>query len=830
MFDFKKYNSDRIFTPYTPDITGIGKQIEALKLPQVNTRVTQGLSNVSKLGLGIQGINTLASTFNEAKGLRDTSGIQAAIDNQSKPYVGADNKSLLDSWYGYNDLQRITQNDVHNSTAVLGASIKGAASGAALGSAFGPLGSVIGGGVGLLSGIVGGIFGSESAKKKQRELEQQRKLANQRANNRFVNQATLIDEANDAAALDTFYAEGGYLPSNRLKEYIKSKEHFVPYAYDDRGGPKRKWDANNKVAHNSIATIGYGFTDPALIAKGTITREEADKQLEVELNKRIAEVSKLPNFSKLAQHEKDALMALNYAIGYGNVKKQSVLMSALRTGDSTNVANALRGITLGLKDNRVKNGLAKAYQSYADIFEKGDYTNPYGGVGGGKLNIPSKSIPKEGITAEQLLNPTKPIDLPLPKMELTPEEKAEKAPIDFNIQMNSLKKINSSLDSSLYRDHKYAYGGPIEINTGGTHEENPNGGVVIGVGKDGSLHKAEEGEVKYNDYIFSNRMKPYNKEQLKKFGIKASDKDTIADIFKKLSKNANERPNSSLEKKTLDNNAQKLINLSEELKADRETMKAILGSKSNTTEYADGGFTTLAKLSPLLLSGANVLTDTLGLTNKADYSYADAINNLANKYTPVTPNALSGKLNYTPIDTQLAEAKLNAQANSITTDITRASSGNPQALMSGLLSHGYNSQTALGKTIADLSDANMRNRMATIQHNNAIDQYNNQQVLAANSQNLQQRQYLNNLALQSLQARQQELNNTEQAKSANLNALAANLGAYGREEAARAMANRIYPYAVNRDGSIDYKAAASRLDPNKIKEILSIFGSIKKKK
>jgi hypothetical protein len=46
----------------------------------------------------------------------------------------------------------------------------------------------------------------------------------------------------------------------------------------------------------------------------------------------------------------------------------------------------------------------------------------------------------------------------------------------------------------------------IPIENGGTHEENPYGGVPMGIGTNGKMNTVEEGEVKFGDYVFSNRL------------------------------------------------------------------------------------------------------------------------------------------------------------------------------------------------------------------------------------------------------------------------------------------------------------------------------------
>lgn len=49
--------------------------------------------------------------------------------------------------------------------------------------------------------------------------------------------------------------------------------------------------------------------------------------------------------------------------------------------------------------------------------------------------------------------------------------------------------------------------GLIYVDKGGTHEENPYGGVKMGVAADGQPDLVEEDEVIYNDYVYSNRLR-----------------------------------------------------------------------------------------------------------------------------------------------------------------------------------------------------------------------------------------------------------------------------------------------------------------------------------
>lgn len=91
------------------------------------------------------------------------------------------------------------------------------------------------------------------------------------------------------------------------------------------------------------------------------------------------------------------------------------------------------------------------------------------------------------------------------------------------------------------------------INNGGTHEQNPLGGVPQGVDPQGTPNLVEEGEVKTNNnYVFSNRNKP-TAELLKEVGLPHNLKTlTFADIAKLISKESSERPNDPISKKGLE--------------------------------------------------------------------------------------------------------------------------------------------------------------------------------------------------------------------------------------------------------------------------------------
>lgn len=84
--------------------------------------------------------------------------------------------------------------------------------------------------------------------------------------------------------------------------------------------------------------------------------------------------------------------------------------------------------------------------------------------------------------------------------------------------------------------------GLIIIGNGGTHEENPMEGVQMGMDAQGIPNLVEEGEVIFNDYVFSDRMK-VPKAIRSKYKLREKKGITFADIAKRISKESEERPN-----------------------------------------------------------------------------------------------------------------------------------------------------------------------------------------------------------------------------------------------------------------------------------------------
>ena len=129
--------------------------------------------------------------------------------------------------------------------------------------------------------------------------------------------------------------------------------------------------------------------------------------------------------------------------------------------------------------------------------------------------------------------------------------------------------------------------GITTIGNGGTHEENPYEGVQMGVDNQGIPNLVEEGEVIWNDYVFSNRLKP-NKDMKKKNKYKGT---TFSNIAKNLQKESEERPNDPISNRGLNASMERLASLQESIrakKADREARRYAKGGKLGTLYAGEG--------------------------------------------------------------------------------------------------------------------------------------------------------------------------------------------------------------------------------------------------
>lgn len=403
---------------------------------------------------------------------------------------------------------------------------------------------------------------------------------------------------------------------------------------------------------------------------------------------------------------------------------------------------------------------------------------------------------------------------------------------DYSTAM--IKKANFARNASKW---KHAFGGNLYTNganwdngivvigNGNTHEENPMEGVQIGVDPNGIPNLVEEGEVIWNNYVFSNRLKvPKDIKSKYKLGI---NKDTtFAEAAKRIQKESEERPNDPISKRGLE---EAMVNLSVEQEMVRQRKQSNKPSSKNKyeiggpysteevsieglpysmtmyglPEFKDPGIEK-PTLSPIevytkpstpnerdnWLRYAPVIGNAIevaqNLLSKPDYSRADKIQQEAEaltNYSPIEINPIGNYLQYNPFDTNFYINKLNAEANATRRTIMNSSS---PARNAALLAADYNAQSKLGDLARQAEEYNLSQRQAVEQFNRATNQANAEMGLKAAMAN-------NEMALKSGAQRLSGIANAMAMKEAidanrsksldtNLSNLFTSLGSIGKEK------------------------------------------------
>ena len=320
------------------------------------------------------------------------------------------------------------------------------------------------------------------------------------------------------------------------------------------------------------------------------------------------------------------------------------------------------------------------------------------------------------------------------------------------------------------------------INNGGTHEQNPFEGVPMGVAPDGQPNLVEEGEVLYNDYVFSNRLHPTDKELKESNLSKKYRGHTFALIAEDMSKESAERPNDPISKRGLEASLGKLASLQEEQrmkkgKTGTQQMMAFGGRKFAGTKD------TYSRYAPAVGSAIGAVQSVF---QKPDYTNSDLIFDVVNNLSrnKVSPTLLSDYLSYKPIDRNYYLNQLKGQAGATRRAIMNSGLSSGQR-MAGLLAADYNTQQGIADALfkADMYNEQLKQNIA--QFNRGTSQYNSGALMQAAAQNAQLAQARDNMRLSgtTTAANMRELADTALAtsRSANLTNFFDNLGAIGKE-------------------------------------------------
>lgn len=203
--------------------------------------------------------------------------------------------------------------------------------------------------------------------------------------------------------------------------------------------------------------------------------------------------------------------------------------------------------------------------------------------------------------------------------------------------------------------------GLIMIGNGGTHEENPMEGVQMGMDAQGIPNLVEEGEVIFNDYVFSDRMNVPNSMR-SSLGLSKGKDLTFAKAAKKLQKESEERPNDPISKRGLMSAMSKLQQAQEAIRQQNQ-----VGQEG--VQYAHGGkmgtlFDGLGEQSQFLnpydrfmsTYGQSPFTGSIKYTDTPDDNELLDVARVYNKEAPLgtgtslIAKSARGDIDYSPID------------------------------------------------------------------------------------------------------------------------------------------------------------------------------------
>ena len=360
---------------------------------------------------------------------------------------------------------------------------------------------------------------------------------------------------------------------------------------------------------------------------------------------------------------------------------------------------------------------------------------------------------------------------------------------DFRLGLGTYS--SAAFGGKLNKFNSFEVGGPIHqhggifsnditiVDEGGTHEENPLEGVQMGVDNQGIPNLVEEGEVIWNDYVFSNRIKPTD-EFKKKYKLSG---ETFADIAKELQKESEERPNDPISKTGLEDYMTKLM-------IEQESIRQLNDSENNTFKcggmkkkrYDKGSW---LRYAPVIGSGLSVVGDMAGVTNKPDYSSADLIKESTSNLKDVTYTPTDVRLSETPMDTKFYYNQFRNQLASTNRAIQNAG-GTPTATMANLQLANYNGLTQMGNLARQEAEYKAAQKEKIAGFNRESDIYNSTGEMKAAAANQANDKLRLQSAIYQAQLRDQADTNASAAKSANWSNLFTNLGNIGTDNANRA--------------------------------------------
>lgn len=411
------------------------------------------------------------------------------------------------------------------------------------------------------------------------------------------------------------------------------------------------------------------------------------------------------------------------------------------------------------------------------------------------------------------------------------------------------------------------------IDEGGSHEENPYQGIQIGVDPEGAPNLVEQGEVVYDDYVFSDRMEIPD-DIRKEYKLRGK---TFAKAAKSAQRESEERPNDPLSTRGLQAAMERIAEAQEEVR----NRKRIRNIKSNrfdkggpinpapifTNPYLEnselpneiGGFTaygttfgnapmtkeelnnfeknrrdymksldneergrkrqTWTRYAPIIGSGLASLSD---LFSRPDYGSADMIGRVglgaeAAGYAPI-----GNYLSYRPLDRDYYINKMSQQAAATRRALQNTSGGNRLNAQAGILAADYNYGQSIGDLARQAEEYNQQLRERVEAFNRGTNMFNTETGLKASMFNAESRNAAKRARLgqatTAAQMRQAIKDQDAARRSANITNFLQGLGDLGWENEQRNWADTLAKsgvFKINTRG--EYTGGTKRAKGGKLK-------------
>lgn len=742
----------------------------------------KGAAIGNKVGAVASAVTNIAKTGLSNAQIADTSGIQNEIDKARSYVVQAnDNDALMSEWGAFTPMKSIDWRDIRGGSTgqrignTIGATASGASSGFTVG---GPIGAVVGGVVGLGSAIGGWFGGNRKAKNKASSLNKQINIANSRNLLALSNRADTIDTQNDFTKLANYSAYGGPITmrytgvmspfGNTFGDggiFIKPENRGKFTALKERTGKSSTWyKEHGTPAQKKMATFALNAAKWKHADGGPVKKADYD------------------SWYKTVPTDRNDTTSYNLRRAYELAPYSE--LEAWRTSSPKD-----------LKDG--KNHLRSVY------------LNPETGI---YEFMKSKNHPT---------------------LHFETEWYNSNGPEAIDFRKNYM--LDTSGEYYRYIPRKKAFGGELNtqggdftngltyIDNGGSHETNPFEGVQMGIDPQGVPNLVEEGEVIFNDYVFSNRLKVPKAIRQK---YKLRDNITFADAAKKLSKESEDRPNDPISKRGLESFMSALAESQEEVRIkneDREMNRYAKGGKLGNLFSGEEDHPSVLKglefpyleptasdipvleglsikglkpldipekrksknsylrYAPIAASGIAVLNDMLG-GNEPNYTNADIFAKaIRDSYRPVSTRPIGEYLSYKPFDRMFYINQLNKNSAANRRAIQNTSGGNRAAALASLLASDYNYGENLGKLGRQAEEYNQALKEKVTDFNRRTNMYNSEQGTKVDMFNSELKAKQASLYGQLAGIRQSILNSNMEEKRENMTNFIQGLGDLGRE-------------------------------------------------